>query len=83
MFDKKPKTENEILEIAKHLKFDVEQLKKDANSPETYEKLNNDIEYAYSHNIDATPTITVNNQKVVGLKPYEEFVNLVKPYGAR
>ena len=83
LFDKKPKTENEILEIAKHLKFDVEQLKKDANSPETYEKLNNDIEYAYSHNIDATPTITVNNQKVVGLKPYEEFVNLVKPYGAR
>lgn len=83
LFDKKPKTESEILEIAKHLKFDVEQLRKDANSSETYEKLNNDIEYAYSHNIDATPTITVNNQTVVGLKPYEEFVNLVKPYGAR
>ena len=83
LFDKKPKTEKEIFEIAKHLKLDVDKLKQDADSIETFEKLNNDIEFAYSHGIDATPTITVERKKVVGLKPYDVYVNLVKDYGAK
>ena len=82
LFDKKPKTEAEILAIAKHLKFDVAQLQEDANSAKTIEILNNDIEYAHMQNINATPTITIKNKQVVGLKPYEEFVKLVKMYGA-
>jgi predicted DsbA family dithiol-disulfide isomerase len=83
LFDKKPKTEKDILEIAKSLKFDVDKLQKDANSAETYDKLSKDIEFAYSHGIEATPTITIGKKKVVGLKPYEEFVNLVKEHGTK
>ena len=82
LFDKKPKTEQEILKIAKKLKFDVEKLREDANSAETYDRLSKEIDFAYSHGIDATPTITIEHKKMVGLKPYEELVNLAKQYGA-
>lgn len=82
LFDKKPKTEAEILKIAKHLKFDVDKLQKDANSPEVYDRLNREIEFAQSHGIEATPTITIEHKKMTGLKPYNELVDLVKQYGA-
>ena len=83
LFEKKPKTEEEILEIAKHLKFDVEQLKNDANSLETYEELKNYIEYATKHGIIATPTIMIEGKVVVGMKKYEEYVEMVKQHGAK
>lgn len=78
LFDKKPKTEAEILKIAKHLKFDVDKLVDDANSIETYDELNGDIEKAYNLGINATPTILINGRIVVGIQPYEEYVKMVK-----
>ena len=83
LFDKKPKTEQEVLKIAKHLKFDVKKLQKDANSEEIYDKLSKEIDFANSHGIEATPTVTIEHEKMVGLKPYEDFVKWINKYGAR
>lgn len=78
LFEKKPKTEAEILNLIKDMDFDIEQLQKDANSSETSEIIKKDIDEAYKMGINATPTTMINNQAYVGLKTYKDYVQWVK-----
>ena len=73
VFAKKPKTEDEILTIAKKLKFDIEQLKEDANSDETSTELSQEIEQAHELEINGTPATRIGKDLEIGVKPYGEF----------
>lgn len=78
LFEHKPQTEAEILELVKDKGFDIDKLKQDASSPETLKEINTQIDEARSKNIDGTPTTIIDNQIYVGIKPYNEYVQLVK-----
>lgn len=82
-FEEQPKTEEEILEIAKKLKLDIDKLKEDANSQEVKDKLNSEIEEAYHSNIDATPSMIINGKVTVGIKPYSELKQILEEAGAK
>lgn len=82
LFDKKPQTEDEILELAKDLDLDLEKLQEDANSPETIKKIKDDIDFAHKHGINGTPSTMIGNDVYIGVKSYKEFKDWVEKFGA-
>lgn len=82
LFEKEPKDEVALLKLAKSMKFDTVKLRRDANSPETIEKLNKDIDAATELKIDGTPAIVINGKVYVGIKPYYELKEILIKAGA-
>ena len=82
LFENKPQTEAEILRLAKPLGFDLQKLQQDANSTATTEKLRNDIDFAYKHGINGTPTTMIGKDVYIGVKSYKEFKEWVEKLGA-
>ena len=81
LFEHKPKTEAEILKLAEG-KYNLEQLKTDANSIETYKELSKQIDEARQHGIVGTPTTMINNEPKLGIKKYDEYVKWAEENGA-
>ena len=78
LFEKKPKTEDEILKLVQNMEFDMEKLQEDANSFETAQQIKSEIDEAYKRGINGTPTTVINNDAYVGIKKYKEYVEWVK-----
>ena len=66
-----------LIELAKSINLDIDQLKKDAYSPEVKQELAQDIERAKSFNVTATPTYIIGIKKHEGLMSYPELRDTV------
>lgn len=82
IFEQQPKTEEDILKMAETLGLNTTELKKDANSKETKKRLNDEIAEATKLGIDGTPTIVIDNQLYVGIKPYKDLKDILLKAGA-
>lgn len=82
LFEKKPQTEDEILKLVENKGFNLEKLQEDANSLETMNQIKDEIDFAYKHGINGTPSTMINNEVYVGVKPYKEFKEWVEKNGA-
>jgi len=71
-------SENKIIELAKTINLDIEQLKKDAYSKETKESLLLDIEKAKKLNIMATPSYQLGLKVQEGIMPYPVLKQMVE-----
>lgn len=78
LFEKKPKTEDEVLEIAKKLHFDVEKLKKDAYSDEISKELDKEIKDANKKGIIGTPVTQVGYEIHIGITEYPELKKYIQ-----
>lgn len=82
LFEKQPKNENDVLNLAKSMGFNVAKLKKDANSAATKERLSKEIDNATNLKIDGTPAIVINGKVYTGIKPYYELKDILIKVGA-
>ncbi len=82
LFETQPDNEQAILELAETMGMDVNELKKDANSKETKDRLQDDIESAIKIEIGGTPSIVVNGKIYTGIKPYYELKDILIKAGA-
>lgn len=82
IFDKQPKTEYDLLKMAKSIGLDTIKLKKDANSKEVKDRLNKDLENSTELKIDGTPTMVINGKVYTGIKPYYELKEILIEAGA-
>lgn len=82
LFEKQPKTEEEVLALAKVMGFNTIKLREDANSPQTNERLQEDIESAVDLRIDGTPTLVIDGKIYSGIKPYYELKDILIKAGA-
>ena len=83
LFENKPTSEAEIIRLAEKKKvFDLNKLQIDANSIETYQELEKQIDEASKLGIMGTPTTMINGEYRTGVKTYPEFVEWAKKYGA-
>lgn len=73
LFDNTPKTEEEILKLAKQMKMNVPQLYEDANSEAIKKELKEEIDNSSKENIIGTPTLIINMQKFTGVVPYYDL----------
>lgn len=81
-FDNEPKSEDEVLKLAKSIGFNTIKLRKDAYSSETTARLNKDIDEATNLGIDGTPALVINGKVYNGIKPYYELKDILKKAGA-
>jgi len=82
LFEFQPTSEQQILDIAKSIKLDVDKLKQDAHSEEVFNELLRQIDDAHSKMVDATPSMIINGKVTVGIKPYSELVKILEDAGA-
>ena len=83
LFEKQPKNEAEIIEIAKKLKLDTDRLVDDANSIETMHQIQADIDEAVHLGINGTPTTVINGKVHIGIMPYDKFKEWFIDAGAK
>lgn len=82
LFDNTPKTEDEILKLAKKLNMDVPQLYEDANSEAIKKELKEEIDNTQKENIIGTPTLIINMSKYTGVVPYYDLKEKLIKMGA-
>jgi len=82
-FEKQPATEEGIIEIAKSVGLNIEQLKKDAESPETAKKIRDDIEKAAALGLNGTPSTVIGDKTYIGIKAYDDFKEILIKAGAK
>lgn len=69
--------EDKFLEYARELELDEDQFLADFDSPETQEKINNDLASGNRLGVNATPTFYLNGRQVAP-RNYEDFKSLVE-----
>lgn len=82
-FEKKPQTEDAVIDIAKSVGLNIEQLKKDAESPETAKKIEADIDKAAALGLNGTPSTVIGDKTYIGIKPYDDFKEILIKAGAK
>lgn len=83
LYENQPKKIEQVLELVEKLNFDKEQFLQDFNSKKIEEEIANDLIKGESLNIDATPTMYINNEQIVGVKPYFELKEILIKHGAK
>ena len=83
LYENQPKKMDDMLKLADQLGFDKEQFIKDFNSAETSDKIVKEIKEAVELKIDATPTMYINEEQVVGVKSYNELKKVLEKHGAK
>lgn len=82
LFEKQPKTETAVVKLAESMGFNIPEMKKDAHSKDTIDRIHNEIESAVDLKIDGTPTIVINGKIYAGIKPYYDLKDILIKAGA-
>lgn len=83
LYEKQPTTYKDIEKLADELGFDKEKFLSDIESKEVVRELQHDLNRAYDLEIDSTPTMYINGDKVVGVMPYYELEDKLIKHGAK
>lgn len=82
LFEKQPKSEKAVTDMAKTMGYNILQLEKDAKSQTTTDRISKDIESATNLRIDGTPSLVINGKVYAGIKPYYELKDILIKAGA-
>ena len=85
LFEKKPTGEDEVIKLLKNSGFELNMNKliEDANSAETMNEINKDIEYAKTKDKLGTPSLKIGKDFEMGVKPYPELKEWVQKHGGK
>lgn len=83
LYENQPKKMEEMLKLADKLGFDKDKFVADFESKAVTQELSRELEEAEALDIDATPTMYINGEKVVGVKPYYELREILIKHGAK
>lgn len=82
LYENKPKNIEEAVKLANKLNFDIKQFLQDIDSTETINIVSKEIYDGQNSDIEATPTMIINGEKVVGVKPYYKLQEILEKHGA-
>lgn len=83
LYEEQPKNMEQMLKLADKLGFNESEFVKDFNSAETSKEIESAINNANVLRIEGTPTMYVNEERVVGVMPYYELRNVLIKHGAK
>ena len=83
LYENQPKKLEDLLKLSDKLEFNQEQFIRDFESEETSKELSNELTQASALDIDATPTMFINGEKIVGVRPYYELKDKLIEHGAK
>ena len=83
LYENQPKKMEDMLKLADKLGFDKNKFAEDFSSREVQNELEADIKDGAKKEIDATPTMYINGEKYIGVKPYYELKEILIKHGAK
>lgn len=83
LYENNPRTLKEMLKLAETAGLNLEQFQKDLYSESIKKELKIEVFNGNNLNIDATPTMYINGDKIVGVKPYYKLTKILEGYGAK
>lgn len=83
LYENQPKNMDELLKLSDELGFDKDKFISDFDSEKLSKELSKELNDATELNIDATPTMYINGDKFVGVKPYYELRKILIEHGAK
>lgn len=83
LYENQPKKLEDVLKLSDELGFDKAKFIRDFESEETAKELSTELDKASELNIDATPTMYINGDQIVGVKPYYELKKVLIEHGAK
>lgn len=83
LYENQPYNEADVWKIASELGLNAEKLQQDMNSQKTMDEIETELKKAQDLGLDATPTMFVNGEKIVGVKPYYELKEILVKHGAK
>ena len=83
LYENQPTNINAMLKLAEQLGFNKDKFVKDLEADTTSKEIEKELIQANKLEIDSTPTIYINGDKIVGVKPYYELKDLLIEHGAK
>lgn len=83
LYENQPTNINAMLKLAEQLGFNKDKFVKDLEADTTSKEIEKELFQANKLEIDSTPTIYINGDKIVGVKPYYELKDLLIKHGAK
>lgn len=83
LYENQPKKINDMLKLVEKLNLDKDTFIKDFESSTTTKILTKEIQEGENLEIDATPTMYINGEQYVGVKPYYELKEILVKHGAK
>ena len=83
LYENQPKNMDAMLKLADELGFNKDKFISDFESEQTSKEIETELNKAVDLNIDSTPTMYVNGDKIVGVKPYYELKEILIKHGAK
>lgn len=83
LYENQPRNMKEMLKLAEDLGFNIDKFVSDMESEATKKEVADEINRAAEIDIDATPTMYVNGEQVVGVKPYYQLKEILVKHGAK
>ena len=83
LYEKQPKNIKAVLELVDQLNFDKDKFIEDLNSENASIEIQEELKKSDELGLDATPTMFINGEKIVGVKPYYELQNILIKHGAK
>ena len=83
LYENQPKNMEQMLKLADQLGFDKDKFINDLESEATANEIEVELKKSDDLQIDSTPTIFINGDEIVGIKPYYELKDILVEHGAK
>ena len=83
LYENQPKNMEQMLKLADQLGFDKDKFINDLESEVTANEIEVELKKSDDLQIDSTPTIFINGDEIVGIKPYYELKDILVEHGAK
>ena len=83
LYENQPQKEEDLLKLVEKLGMDKAKFLKDMEAESTYKEIEDEVSKANEMGLDATPTMFVNGEEYVGVKPYYELKDILIEHGAK
>lgn len=83
LYENQPQKEEDLLKLVEELGMDKAKFLKDMEAESTYKEIEDEVSKANEMGLDATPTMFVNGEEYVGVKPYYELKDILIEHGAK
>lgn len=83
LYEKQPKKMDEVLKLVEEAGLDKDKFTREFDNQTARDEIANELAKAQELELDSTPTMIIDGEKIVGVKPYYELKELLIKHGAK
>lgn len=83
LYEKQPKKMDDVLKLVEEAGLDKDKFLADFDTQAARDEIAKELESAQELGLDSTPTMIIDGEQIVGVKPYYELKELLIKHGAK